>query len=485
MAAMMKPTPIAIVFLGNLVLASCLLSPAPLPAYIDSGGTKITLPEIILEFRRVAVVEVERIDLRKGIIRCKVVEQIKGPKITAPIKQQVKLDGKGPPRWQAVKPGTKAVFLTDCYDKRSLTLLEGVWYRTDPIGDGWEKGAPRPDFNIVYAGEVPELADSIKKLLRGQEVLVHCQRKTDASGIQLVRYSMRDPHRKALARDPRARKASSQPISYWIRGLQGNPSARLDAAQALAQLGTLAREAVPALSKTLEDKDPEIRSSAVIALGEIGAAASEAVPAIARRLADEDWFVCVAAAQALARMGPAARSAIPALSKALQPNGDIRQYRPIREAAVAQAILKIDPKARSASKAVSLLVDKLLGDDRVDSNGTRVVGARALGDCGPAASSATPALVKRLKDKDGGVRVASAAALVKIAPDKQLPGAVASLVRDLKDADVLTRILAADALGEIGPRARSAVPALEAALKNSEPDVAKAAERALKALKVR
>lgn len=468
---------------ATLTLAVFLLSPAPAPAYIDSGGTKITLPEIILEFRRVAVVEVERIDLRKGVIRCKVVEQIKGPKITAPIKQQLKLDGKGPARWQAVKPGTRAVFLTDCFDKRSLTFLEGVWYRTDPIADGWEKGSVRADFNIVYAGEAAELAETIKKLLRGQEVQVHCQRKADAAGIQLVRYSMRDPHRKALARDPQAPAAGSKPVSHWVKNLADrNAGVRLDAAQALAQLGAEAREAVPALTKALDDKDPEIRCAAVIALGEVGPSARVAVAELARKLSDSDWFVCVAAAQALAKLGSAARSAIPALTKALQPNGDIRQYRAIREGAVAQALLKIDPQGKSAGKAVSLLVDKLLGDDRVDSNGTRVVGARSLGECGPAARAALPALVKRLKDRDGPVRVASAMALVKIAPGQHTTAAVATLTGDLKDTDVLTRVLAADALAELGPRARAARPALEAALKDPEGEVSKAAGRALKSL---
>lgn len=79
--------------------------------------------------------------------------------------------------------------------------------------------------------------------------------------------------------------------------------------------------------------------------------------------------------------------------------------------------------------------------------------------------------------------MASAAALARVAPDKQLAAAVASLIRDLKDSDVLTRVLATDALAEIGPRARTAAPALEAALKDSEAEVGKAAARALQAMK--
>jgi HEAT repeat protein len=468
--------------LANAVTAIVLLAYAlPAPAYIDGGGKRITLPEILLEFRSVTVIQVEKADATKHAIRYKVVEQLKGKNKIADPKHQVDFEGAGPAILKQLKPGQTAVFFTDCYDKRSLTFLDGVWYWTSPIGDGWEQGPVRQDFNHVFTGTTLELADAVKKLLRGGDVIVRCQAKSGGSSIQFVRYSLREPHAKVLVREPAARNANDQPISNWVKGLQSqNPAVRLEAAQALAQIGPAAKEAVPALAKSLADKEEEVRSVTAFALGEIGPDAKGAVGNLAKALEDGDWFVSVAAAQALEKIGPDAKPAIGALSKALQPTGEVRDYRPIRSAAVAVALVKIDPGAKSTKSAISLLVDKLLNDDREDSNGTRVAGARALGQCGPAAQSAAGALAKRLKDKDAGVRIASALALMQIAPEKHVDQSVVTLTAILQDADVLNRVLAADALAHIGPRANVAAKALEAATKDPEAEVRKAATDALK-----
>jgi HEAT repeat protein len=103
-----------------------------------------------------------------------------------------------------------------------------------------------------------------------------------------------------------------------------------------------------------------------------------------------------------------------------------------------------------------------------------------LGDCGPAAISAVPALVRRLKDEEGDVRVAAALALLKIAPEQQAPSSLAALLAELKNPDLLIRILAADALGGLGTRARDAVPALTNVLRDPEPEVRQAGKDALK-----
>lgn len=466
---------------ASLGMGLALLVVAPANAYIDSGGNKITLPEILLEFRSIAVVEIDKADEKRGIIRYKIVEQLKGKKGAEP-KHQLNVDGKMPPQWKGLKAGQKAVCFTDCYDKRSLTLLEGVWYRTDPVGDGWEKGGPRKDFDSVFTGSAADLTDTVKKLLRGQDVTVRCKRRTGIE-TQFARYSLREPHRKLLTWGPTTPGPKEKTVSHWTQALQDrNPTLRLQAILALEQFGSGAKDAVPALTKCLDDKDAELRSCACITLGAIGPEAKASVPALAKALEDEDWFVCVVAAQALEKIGPEAKPAVPALTKALKPNKDIREYRPIREAAAAQALVKIDPKAKGVKDAVTFLVDKMLNDDREDSNGTRVVGAKALGQCGPSAQSASPALAKRLKDKDAGVRIATAAALMKIEPGKHADGALAVLTAELKNTDVLIRVLAAEALGEIGPKAKSTSTALEAASKDGEAEVRDAARKAKSAV---
>jgi HEAT repeat protein len=85
----------------------------------------------------------------------------------------------------------------------------------------------------------------------------------------------------------------------------------------------------------------------------------------------------------------------------------------------------------------------------------------ALGEVGPGATAAVPALVVMLSDRFVG-RYASAA-LVRIGP-----AAVPALIPALSSKDAGVRYLAAEALGEIGPEARAAGPALMRMLARDE-----------------
>lgn len=125
----------------------------------------------------------------------------------------------------------------------------------------------------------------------------------------------------------------------------------------------------------------------------------------------------------------------------------------------------------------------------------RADAAEELGRIGPPAKSAVPELVKLLKDRNADVRLASAGALasidpknpailsaldgeLKAGPDQRKSAAeilgdlgavgVPALTGALKDADAGVRWAAAESLGRTGPPAKSAVPALAAALEDKE-----------------
>jgi HEAT repeat protein len=461
------------------LLAAALALVSPAPAYIDGGGKQITLPEIILEFHSIAIVQVEKVETKRGAVRYKLVEQLKGKK-AGDAKHQIQFDGPAPRFVKDMKPGQTAVVFTECFDKRSLSFLDGTWYWTNPVGDGWERGPIRDDFLHVFSGTASELADAVKKLLRGKEVTVRCKSSAPGEALEFVRYTIRDAHRKALVPDPSGPSFKDRPVTEWAKRLADKDAhVRLQAALALGKYGTAAKDAVGGLSKAIKDANPEVRYAAASALGEIGSDAKPGLDALIASLDDKDWFVAVSAAQSLAKLGPAAKSALPALSRVLEPRDQLKDYRPIRSAAVAVALVKIDPQAKVVKPALALVIEKLLNDDRQDSDGTRVVGAQALGQFGPAALSAVGALQKRLKDKDGSVRIAAADALFKIAPEKQGSAAIGLLTAELQSPEVLCRILAAEALGEIGPAARSAVPTLTAATKDGDADVRAAASDAL------
>jgi HEAT repeat protein len=67
-------------------------------------------------------------------------------------------------------------------------------------------------------------------------------------------------------------------LDYLCRQLEGSPSTANHAAQALAWLGPLAKDAVGPLTKAAQSKVPAVADEAIKALGKIGPAARSAVP---------------------------------------------------------------------------------------------------------------------------------------------------------------------------------------------------------------
>src|SRR5579862_5989442 len=174
----------------------------PVPAYIDGGGARITLPEILLEFHTVTLIELDKADISRNGFRSKVAKPLKGKLNEKEVKLQIFWEGTPPAQIKEMKPGHPAVFFTECFDKRSLTFIDGLWSWTHPTQDGWEGGNVRTDFEHVFLGKSTELSEAVVKLLLGRDVVVRCRRKDTPAETEWVRYSMKTPHDKALARDP-------------------------------------------------------------------------------------------------------------------------------------------------------------------------------------------------------------------------------------------------------------------------------------------
>jgi HEAT repeat protein/beta-lactamase regulating signal transducer with metallopeptidase domain len=226
---------------------------------------------------------------------------------------------------------------------------------------------------------------------------------------------------------------------------------RLAAIRALAEIES--PRAIDALSSVLGDSEAEIRELAVRALGEIEDA--RAVPPIANVLtSDSEASVRLMAAWALGEIEHA--SAIDALAAALS-DQDVE----VRRMAV-WALGEIeDPRA----------VDPLVGLLQDDDVEMRQRAVRALGEI-ESRRSVDP-LVGALRDSDARVRVLAAWALGEIQDARAVPG----LSGALSDADVSVRRAAAQALGEIDQG--TAPPALIQALSDEDLTVRRYAVRAL------
>jgi len=282
--------------------------------------------------------------------------------------------------------------------------------------------------------------------------------------------------------DPRPRARTE---AAWALGRLGAPAAgavpalisalgdahesvRAFAASALGSIGLPARAAVSALRPGLRDPRQSVRWRTIEALGKIGGEAEATVPALVSALESPDAYVRAGAVCALRDLGPQARAALPALAAATHDESF-----GVRAVAV-QALVSV---GGGDTGSVTALTEAMRGSTDGD---YRWKAARALGQIGPAAVAAAPALVQALSDDNGHVRREAAIALGKIGP---AAAAVAAgpLARALEDSDPTIRTVAARALGRI--RAASAAPALARHLEDDDEAVRQAARSSLEAIR--
>jgi len=226
--------------------------------------------------------------------------------------------------------------------------------------------------------------------------------------------------------------------------------------------GPAPEQALPRLLAVLKDPNPEQRRTAAQSLGKI--ARKEAVPALVEALRDPDAGVRRNAAWALGMIGEPAMGPdrSPLASLLFDPDPGVR------EAAAMALGLTGDTQA-----GLELLLERMR-EPGTPSDSKRLAAA-ALG--GMEARTAVPVLTKLLADRDPRVRRWAVAALGEIA-DQQTVAPLSKVLA--RDSDPGVRVEAAFRLGKFGGEA--ARPALAAALKDSNADVRRLANAALKEL---
>lgn len=144
--------------------------------------------------------------------------------------------------------------------------------------------------------------------------------------------------------------ADAAPVARDLAGLLADKDAsvRTASAWALAQMGAAGAAAVPALENALADANPRLRSLAAIALRSMGAQASAALPGLIKALDDPDAFVRAPAAEALGAMGAAAVPAVDPLTRRLSSAGEQVYV----QRSIATALGNIGPAASAAIPAL-------------------------------------------------------------------------------------------------------------------------------------
>ena len=215
-------------------------------------------------------------------------------------------------------------------------------------------------------------------------------------------------------------------------------------------LSRLGPDAIPALVKVISGSDDTARLRVLSAMSDMfsdfnfGPEALEAVPEYVKLMQRKEERVVYFSICSLARVGP---DTIPDLVKALShPNAEVRR--------IAQLQLAVLYRPADRTAAIPALIAMVKDPEE----GLRVDAARALGDYGPAAKSAIPALIEATRQKSPMYLASSACqALGEI--DPQATESLTVLIERLK-ADGDARESAAAALWHAGPKAKDAAAPL-------------------------
>jgi HEAT repeat protein len=257
---------------------------------------------------------------------------------------------------------------------------------------------------------------------------------------------------------------------------------------------------IPALLRHLEQDEPSVRAACSQALGEIqpSSLTPAVIPALIAGLPSPDRDVRLHLVSLVGRMSPEARTAVPALIKVLREPIDSDQISagggamsvsyagPAQEAA--RALGRIAPRTPSAGDAIAALTEIL----RSGPPKRRAAAAAALGQFGPAAAQAAPAMVTLLQaalasKEPTGDGPSAAAALGQVAPGSaSAAAAVTALTVALNSPESSTRLGALRALRSFGPAAAGAIATIRAIQeKDSTPNIRKSAAATLEALEGR
>jgi hypothetical protein len=270
--------------------------------------------------------------------------------------------------------------------------------------------------------------------------------------------------------------------------------------KAATELEKLTADEVAKSWVLLKDADANIRrGAAVFLLGHFDPANSDQAAAFTALLGDTDAMVRARGLDAAKQLDSASQVLILAqLAKLVELQNEPRSENRAaairlcgvlkRYAAASLPALKQsaagdpDGKVRSAAlvaivqvaetaEAVALLAPGLADNDPA----VRLVAAARLRQLGPLAAPATRQLVATLADTNQAAAEAAAEALIRIGP-----ATVEPLAEQLTSPSISARKLALACLAKLGPAAKPAIPSIEQCKQDSDAEVRKLAEAALK-----
>jgi len=304
---------------------------------------------------------------------------------------------------------------------------------------------PRIEIRLLAANTLVQIAFAQEQLLRRAASVPRLELKKEGEGAAAALDQELELLLVALVQAKVAPESGmmKEALPQLIRAIR-DPDARvrLAALEALHMLGRRAVSAAPAVLQAVEDGNQFVRWVAVRFLGRYGPPEQreEIVRALIPRLTDLDLDVQLATAAALGTLGRQAAAAAPALSSQIQ-FGDARIFRYLRHQPPAHGtahqpeefgdaemrlahMRALQTTGAADQEALHLAVQALISALQNRDSRVRIAAAEALGQFGPAARDAIPALKVALEDRDPDpdkrnlVRQAVSNALLALAGDQ-------------------------------------------------------------------
>lgn len=273
----------------------------------------------------------------------------------------------------------------------------------------------------------------------------------DFEGLVASLGSPNDTARKAAAET--LVSSGAQAVPQLTKALESDSApVRAAAAYALNEIGPEAKAATPTLLEALQDDDELVRALATSTLTKVGLDQSVLINLLTATIQNETGLVKDIAADALVNVGG---EAVPALGNLLE-NEATNKLAKQTAATLIGDISKVDELDEVVLSSTIPILAETLSDGDSD---VRKAAASALGDFGPLADVAIPALSRALLGPDSGVNQTIAGSLTKIG-QQSVPG----LTEALNSDDTLTRLYAADAIWTLTEDSGLILPTLVSAL---------------------
>ncbi|MEO8352370.1 MAG: HEAT repeat domain-containing protein, partial [Chthoniobacteraceae bacterium] len=284
--------------------------------------------------------------------------------------------------------------------------------------------------------------------LTGDHWSVRCLKSVGGVGIPKLTEALKNSNlsvRIAAARSLGEMGANADRAETRLMELLNDPDPRARAVALGSLVGVKASPdiVVPRVKAAIEDESTAVRLTGLQLVPALGEAGKALVPSVMAALKDGDDTVRRAALNAL---DANSAEAVPTLIEQL----DDSTLRP----AVLDALIRIGSPSSGAVQKLVALLPKASKSQRLQIFGL-------LAKLGPGAAAARPEISGSLNDKDAELRAAATSAFASLEGEAALP----VMISALDDSDPKVRQAAAVALGKLGEKAREAAPKLTALLR--------------------